>query len=187
MMTIHELYERAKSEGIEIYDYEFDEIRAIALPSNKIGIDKRKFDSDAELKCDLAHEIGHVETGSFYNYYSPYDVWEKCEHKANKRAAEILMPLDEVRIALRRGYRTAWALAGLFDVTIEFAEMALGMYEGALINDQEQQQLEEVLARVKVVNDYKPMPKLMKARDLMKPKADIDNWGNDIYLKMDLL
>ena len=186
-MTLSELYERAASEGVEIDEVEMRELRAVSFPEGWIAIDRRRYENDTEYKCDLAHELGHIETGSFYNIYSPFDLREKHEHKANKRAAEILMPLDEVRTALRRGYRTSWALAGWFDVTIEFAEMALGMYEGDLIHDEEQQQLEEVLAMVKVVNDYKPMPKLMKARDLMKPKADIDNWGNDIYLKMDLL
>jgi len=46
---------------------------------------------------------------------------DHCKHRVNKRIAEILMPLDEVRQALRRGFMTVWVLAELFEVTQDFA------------------------------------------------------------------
>lgn len=91
-MTLHQLYERAYRQHIEIDEVHMRELRAVSFPEGWIAIDPRKFKSEIEFKCILAHEIGHVETGSFYNIYSPFDLKSKCEHKANKRAAEILMP-----------------------------------------------------------------------------------------------
>ena len=168
-MTLHQLYERAYIQHIEIDEVHMRELRAVSFPESWIAIDPRKFNDEIEFKCILAHEIGHVETGSFYNIYSPFDLESKCEHKANKRAAEILMPLDEVRRALRRGYRTAWALAGLFEVTVEFAEMAMEMYEGELIKDSEQEQLDWVFSQLglKVSNGHSKLPPIMRARDLI--------------------
>lgn len=127
-MTLDQLYERAWNEGIEIDEVPMRELRAVSFPEGWIAIDSSKFESMVELKCELAHEIGHVETGSFYNIYSPYCLKSQCEFRANKRAASILMPYDEVVQALRQGYGTVWALADYFDVTEEFAEMALGIY-----------------------------------------------------------
>lgn len=128
MMTIHQLYERAIAEGIEIDEIHTSELKAAAFPEDWVLIDPWKYDSEREYKCDLAHEIAHCETGSFYNIYSPFDLKAKCEHKANRRAAEMLMPLPEVLQALRAGYCSPWALAEYFDVTEDFARMALSMY-----------------------------------------------------------
>jgi len=128
MMTLHQLYERAYRHGIEIDEIQMRELTAVSFPQGWIAIDRRKIETLVELKCVLAHEIAHVETGSFYNIWSPYDLMEKCERKANRRAAEMLMPLAEVRDALRAGCVTPWALAAAFEVTEDFARLALDVY-----------------------------------------------------------
>ena len=158
MVTINQLYERALNDGIEIDEVFMQELRAVAFPEGWIAIDPRKFTSRREFKCELAHEIGHCETGSFYNIYSLYDLKEKCERKANKRAAEILMPIIEVRQALHKGYVEPWLLAEYFDVTQEFVEMALDIYADSLHTNTHEK---------RVVG----MPQLMKARDLLPPES----------------
>jgi len=173
MMTINQLYERALNQGIEIDNVKMRELRAISFPEGWIAIDMRKFDSKRELKCILAHEIGHCETGSFYNIYSPFDLKAKCEYKANKRAVEILMPIDEVREAMHNGYRSAWALAELFEVTQTFAHMAMTFYA-------------EKLHDVKHVVKRLEMPRLMRASELPRPmpKAaghDVIDYPDDDY------
>lgn len=188
-MTLSELYERAARQGIEIDILMMRELRAVSFPEGWIAIDRSRYHDDIEFKCDLAHEIGHCETGAFYNIYSLFDLKSKCERKANKRAVEILMPLDEVRHAMRKGYRTAWALAEWFEVTQSFAEMALAIYEGDLIHDSEQAQLAMVLAHAKVANGYKPLPPMMKARDL-KPKPrfhEYVDWKDDVLLRLNYM
>lgn len=132
MMNLHQLYKRASRQGIEIDEIRMRELEAVSFPEGWIAIDPTRFATSTAFKCALAHEIAHCETGSFYNIYSPYDLKSKCEYKANKRAAEMLMPFREVLDALRAGYRTIWALAGYFDVTEEFAEIAMGFYADLL-------------------------------------------------------
>lgn len=128
MMTLHQLYERAYRQGIEIDEVQMRELVAVSFPEGWIAIDRRKIETLVELKCILAHEIAHIETGSFYNVWSPFDLMEKCERKANRRAVGMLMPLAEVRDALRAGYSSPWALAAVFDVTEDFARLALEVY-----------------------------------------------------------
>lgn len=127
-MTLDQLYERAAAQGIEIDEIHMRELSAISFPEGWIAIDPRKFCTRAEFKCALAHEIAHIETGSFYNVWSPYDLMEKCEHKANRHMIHMLVPLDELLAAIHSGCCTRWALAGYFDVTEEVAQLAIDMY-----------------------------------------------------------
>jgi Zn-dependent peptidase ImmA (M78 family) len=131
-MTLSTLYARIIADGISIDDVRTRELKAAAFPQGWILYDSTRFVSDRELKCVLAHEYGHCKTGSFYNIYSPYDLKEKCEYKANKYAVHMLMPYNEVWRALHKGCWTAWALADYFDVTEDFAQMALNMYADSL-------------------------------------------------------
>jgi len=154
-MTIEELYARAEAEGIEIDEVPMRELRAVSFPEGWVAIDPRKFETMTELKCELAHEIGHCETGSFYNIYSPFDLKEKCERKACRRAAEILMPLAELRRVIRRS-REIWALADYFDVTQAFAVMALELYGDELTREPHERPA--ILSQLKRAKDLLPNP-----------------------------
>lgn len=170
-ITLIELYERAETQGVEIIEVHTRKVEAAVFEDGFIFIDRTKLRSDVELKCALAHELGHWETASFYNVLTPYETWERCERKANKRAVEILMPLDDVRRALRRGYVTVWALAELFEVTQDFAQMAMDMYEADFIQDAEDE-VARTITRMKLASgcmpQHKPLPPMMKASDLLK-------------------
>lgn len=131
-MKTYALYDRIAALGYEVVEVHTRALKASVFQAGYVFIDPTKFDSEAGLRCALAHEIGHIETGSFYNIYSLYDIWDKCEYKANKRAIEILMPYPDVVKAIHKGYLTAWALADFFDVTQDFAQMALDIYADSL-------------------------------------------------------
>jgi len=131
-MKIYELYERLAELGYEVIEMHTKAIKASIFQEKYVFIDPSKFGSEAELKCALAHELGHAISGAFYNVYSLYDDRAKCERKANRRAVEILMPVAEVRRALHRGIVEPWALAEYFDVTQQFAQMALEIYADEL-------------------------------------------------------
>ena len=95
-MLLDEIYERAESEGIEIDEIRTRKISAMSFPDGWIAIDRTKFESEATFKTALAHEIGHVETGSFYRIETPLYTKEKCEYKANKKAVQMLITLLEL-------------------------------------------------------------------------------------------
>lgn len=129
-MTLDELYDRAQQQGIEIDDFEMREIVSASFPENWIALDTRKIKTKAEEKVILAHEIGHCETGSFYNIYSPVDLRGKHEHTANKRSYQILVPYAELTAAVKKGMTEIWELAEYFDVPFEFMQSAAEYWRG---------------------------------------------------------
>lgn len=119
-MTLVDLYIRAEEKGIEVDDVPMREVVAASFPEGWIAIDTAKIETYSEEKVILAHEIGHCETGSFYNVYSSFDERGKHECRANKRSYEILVPRDELKKAINDGITEIWELAGFFEVPYEF-------------------------------------------------------------------
>ena len=76
----------------------------------------------------LAHEMGHIETNSFYNVHSPLDVRQKHENRANKWAIKQLITEEELDEAVANGHTEVWDLADYFDVTEEFMRKAVCLY-----------------------------------------------------------
>ena len=91
-----------------------------------VGLDG-KLDGADEKVC-LAHELGHCETMSFYNLYSPCDVRGKHERRANIWAIKKLIPKAKYFWALRHGYDNIYSLAEYFGVTPEFINKTAEYY-----------------------------------------------------------
>ena len=123
-MTLTDLYIRAENGGIEIDNVPMREVVAVSFPENWIAIDVNKIETSLEEKVILAHEIGHCETGSFYNIYSPFDLREKHEYRANKRSYEILVPQERLQEAVSRGITEIWELAEYFDIPCKVMQRA---------------------------------------------------------------
>ena len=128
-MTLDQLYEIAASQGIEIDEIEMRALRAVSFPEGWIAVDRRKFASETEFKCVLAHEIGHFKTGLFYNINTDRHEKELIEYYANRAAAELLVPLSELKKAFQRGILFNQILARMFDVTLEFINMVMEVFE----------------------------------------------------------
>ena len=93
-----------------------------------IAVNPDKFESTANENVKLAHEIGHCETGSFYNRCTPLDVRQKHENRADKWAIKKLVPKDELYAAFQRGETELWELSETFDVTEDFMKKAADLY-----------------------------------------------------------
>jgi hypothetical protein len=91
-VTLNTLYKHAEPEGIEIDGFHTRKLPSVSFPEGWIAIDTRKMHTKTEEKATLAHEIGHCETGSFYNIHSPCDIKAHHKWRANKRSYEILVP-----------------------------------------------------------------------------------------------
>lgn len=94
-----------------------------------IALDPWKLGTLAQETVCLAHELGHCETGSFYNRYAARDIRQKYENRANKWAYKKLVPQDELAEACLQGYREPWELAEYFGVTEDFLRGALKYYQ----------------------------------------------------------
>lgn len=132
-VTLLDLYNRADAQGIEVDDVPMRSLTSVSFPQGWIALDTAKMQTTAEHKSILAHELGHVETGSFYNIYSPFDLRAKQERRADKAAIKMLVPFKRLLSAMRSGCREVWQLAEYFDVTEELINKAITLYESDLI------------------------------------------------------
>ncbi len=97
-----------------------------------IGMDPFRIETTAQERVHLAHELGHCETGSFYNIYSSLNIREKQEKRADRWAVNRLVPEEEFINALGRGIVEVWDLAEHFDVTEDFIRKAAEIYKNVL-------------------------------------------------------
>lgn len=127
-MTLFRLCQLAEQFGIEIDYFTMRDTKSLALPQGWITLDTDHIESTTEAKVCLAHEMGHIETNSFYNVHSPLDVRQKHENRANKWAIKQLITEEELDEAVANGHTEIWDLADYFDVTEEFMRKAVCLY-----------------------------------------------------------
>ena len=121
-MTTTELYRIAERDGVTVERFLLEKNKSVSLIVGKrlyVGLDGKI--AGADEKVCLAHELGHCETMSFYNMYSPLDVRGKHERRADIWAIKKLIPRTRYFWALRHGYDNVYLLAEYFGVTPEFA------------------------------------------------------------------
>lgn len=126
------LYEIAAQNDIDI---EYGKLSgeaslAVMYDSNAYAIclNAEKMKTSSEERTHLAHELGHCMTGSFYNRYSSCDILEKHEYRANRWAAENMIPWPELLQAFQNGVVECWELAEYFDVTEGLVHKAFDTY-----------------------------------------------------------
>lgn len=130
MTRLQRLYETADGLGLQICYFPLSRNTAVSTPDGFIGMDTDKLeDSAGELEC-LAHEMGHCLTGSFYTLDSDICQRRRCEERADRWAIQQLVPLAELKRALRRGL-PPHELAEQFGVTLPFLEKCLRYYRDA--------------------------------------------------------
>ncbi len=90
-----------------------------------VALDPWKMETLADEATSLGHELGHCETGSFYNPFAALDVRQKHENRADKWAIEKLIPKEALEAAVASGSREPWELAEYFGVTEPFIRKAV--------------------------------------------------------------
>lgn len=131
MIDVDDLYDYAESHGIETdyFNTKYAPALSVLIDGEMcIAINPAMIESTADEKVKLAHEIGHCETGSFYNRRSPNEIIKKCENRANKWAIKKLIPKDELEKAVKNGIIEFWDLAEHFNVTENFIRKAILFY-----------------------------------------------------------
>ena len=103
---------------------------SVRLPNGKkiIGLSNTEGTVYTRLEC-LAHEMGHCMTDSFYAGYSPFELRQKHEYKANVWATNEVVPFPDLCQAVKDGMRELWELAEHFGVSHTFMEKAIKLHE----------------------------------------------------------
>lgn len=132
MTELLDLYKLAEQDGITVDCFDLGSREALSLMDLDgdcyIAVDPFKLESEKDERMKLAHEMGHCETGSFYNRFAARDIRQKHETRANKWAIEQLIPEEELDGAVADGCTDLYSLAEHFDVTVDFMRMAVCWY-----------------------------------------------------------
>ena len=132
MKQLRSLYRVARKSGIPVDSFPLPRSASLSLADSDgrcyIALDPRQVESLADEKVKLAHELGHCETGSFYNPWSPLDIPQKHENRADHWAYQQLLPLRLLESAFRKGIVQPWELAEYFDLPESFVRGALAYY-----------------------------------------------------------
>lgn len=101
-----------------------------------IFVDTEKLTTVAEETVTIGHEAGHCMTGATHQVYSPADLVQRHENRADKWAIKKLVPENELGKALADGHIELWDLAEYFGVTEDFMRKAVCWYQhGSLAVD----------------------------------------------------
>ena len=125
-----ELYDLAEQNDIIIINGKLNKAPAISICDNgdcAIIIDDKQIESQSDEVTKLAHELGHCETGAFYDE-NTLETRSRCEYKADKWAIQKLMPKEEVQKAFEQGYVEVWQLAEYFNVNEDLVRKAMWIY-----------------------------------------------------------
>lgn len=132
-MTNHplDLYAYAERRNIDVDWIPMQRATSLSVPLGDryaIALDPWKLGSLAQETVCLAHELGHCETGSFYNQYAALDVRQRHENRADKWAIQHLIPVEELDEAVADGCEDIPALSEHFCVTEDLIRKAVCWY-----------------------------------------------------------
>ena len=126
------LYLYAEQHGIDVDWVPTSRALSLSVPlpdgTYAIAINPWKMETLEQETVCLAHELGHCETGSFYNRWAKLDLRKKHENRADKWAVRQLVPVEELDQAVADGCEEIQALADHFGVTEEFMKKAVCWY-----------------------------------------------------------
>ena len=132
MEALSKLYHKISENNISLFDYkipnsegatiEVDGSYGIFADFNKI---KTRHD---EFRC-VAHEYGHCVSGATHKLMSKFDLIEKHEHLANRRAILDLLPEEMILEAVNSGCEEVWQIAEYLDMPQDFVEKAINLYK----------------------------------------------------------
>lgn len=128
------LYRQLQHDGVHFYTWDLGPTPAVSLEMGgqyAIFMDFSNIPTTAQEQVILAHEAGHVCTGSTHAAYSPYDLVARHEAQADRWAIRRLMPYESVCQAMADGLTEPWLLADHFCVTEDFVHQALAYYRDA--------------------------------------------------------
>lgn len=132
-MTNHplDLYAYAELRNIDVDWIPMRRATSLSVPLGDryaIALDPWKLGSLAQETVCLAHELGHCETGSFYNQYAALDVRQRHENRADKWAIQHLIPVEDLDEAVAEGCEDIPALSEHFCVTEDLMRKAVCWY-----------------------------------------------------------
>lgn len=130
-MENSDLYDKMEKENIHYINHQLLFTRgAIAHCKDltAIVVDDKQVKSQVSENTVLLEELGHYMAGAYYRTNSPYELIEKMEHKADKKAWEEFFPYEEIKELMKKGLTTATQLAEYYNVEAPYMARCLNYY-----------------------------------------------------------
>ena len=134
MTKLERLYQIIKRDDILLYYGDVGIAPAVTIRDGGdyyIAVDANRVTTPKAELSVLAHELGHIQTGALYCPGESLEQKRRMECRAERWAIEQLIPLSELKAAIRAGETTPWALAEHFDVSEPLMRQALQYYQEA--------------------------------------------------------
>lgn len=132
MKSIEQLYDDLSARGIMFFNYSSVDSPAVAMEddcASAIFVNENLVCTEAEEKEVVAHEAGHIFTGSLHRTETTGDVIARHEYWADQFAVQDLLPVEELIEAFQEGYTEIWQLAEWLNHTEEFIKRAIYIYQ----------------------------------------------------------
>ncbi len=130
-METSALYNEMEKENINYINAKLLSTRgAIAHCDNltAIVVDDNQVKGCVSENTVLIQELGHYMAGAYYKMNSQYELVEKMEHKADKKAWKEFFPYSKIKELMNSGLTTATSLAEYFDVEVPYMARCLNFY-----------------------------------------------------------
>ena len=127
-MDTTELYKIMENENIHYINHNLyctDGMISHYKDITAIVVDDKKVKGQIAENTVLIQELGHYMAGAYYRTNSPYELIDKMEHKADKRAWEEFFPYEEI---MKKGLTTATQLAEYYNVEAPYMARCLNYY-----------------------------------------------------------
>lgn len=132
MDKLDTLYQDAKDEDIFVLtgplkreeSMIFEHKGDVAIVLNSGSIETRKYE-----RYLMAHEMAHYHTGTYYTLYSSLQLRSQMEYRADTWMVCDLVPIDDLKEAVRQEYTEIWELADYFDVPEKVIRRAVEIYQ----------------------------------------------------------
>lgn len=130
-METSALYDKMKEKNINYVNAKLLFTRgAIAHCNNltAIVVDDKQVKSQVSENTALIQELGHYMAGAYYHMNSQYELIDKMEHKADKKAWQEFLPYKKIIELMKNGLTTATQLAEHFNVETPYMARCLNYY-----------------------------------------------------------
>ena len=131
MTKLEMIYDTAHELGLEIYDFPLQSRKSLILndcDTVSIALDRKQISNSFEEKECLIHEIGHFETGTYYNFNAKLDTIGRKEYRANRWAIMNYLPFEDLLSAFKEGITGTHELAEHFEHSEDSIKLAIEIY-----------------------------------------------------------
>lgn len=128
MFFTSDFYQYCNENDVDIVPFERLPADAATVRYNghySVGLNFQKVRTVRKMRTAMMHESGHLHTGALHKVYSPFQIVEQSEFRADADSFRRYLSAGEIKSAMQQGYTTPWQLADYFELDEAYIKKAL--------------------------------------------------------------